>query len=482
MDGFNEHAFQNTWKELVGLLKTSTVDDKTVTTSVEELARLKKATAYIDQLLRSLDPELVPPQIWDSFLEQSQLCLNQLRDFENNRSLGHLRRANAHIDNLLTYVRPYQVVTGRVAKSLKEAASAYSEAMRLQLEKFSSGVAESVAEIDRLAVQAGEKARLIGEAGDAVVATSKEVAGDGASPGLHAKFLDALRDMEEKHQGISTLHSELLVDSSDRKSTKSVISEFADLIAAKSLRASERTGEIERQVAELGDFYIRIFGQAEGESEEKGGLSKELDEQLERLAKSEREHNRRYAAWNEEIRGLLPSATSAGLAHAYATLKNSFERPIKVASGVFYGAVGLLIASSLILLVEKADFTQGFYVEFIAARDWLGALKAFVQRLPFYAPVVWLAYYASKRRSEFQRLQQEYAHKEAIASSYESFKRQVSELGEQGGELSKMLLATAIEAISKNASSTLDGSHGDKFPIQEIIERAAMEAANRVRP
>jgi hypothetical protein len=34
----------------------------------------------------------------------------------------------------------------------------------------------------------------------------------------------------------------------------------------------------------------------------------------------------------------------------------------------------------------------------------------------------------------------------------------------------KTLMTKAVESISDNASKTLDGSHGDKTPLQELVE------------
>ena len=70
--------------------------------------------------------------------------------------------------------------------------------------------------------------------------------------------------------------------------------------------------------------------------------------------------------------------------------------------------------------------------------------------------MIWVAVYASKRRSENQRLEQEYAHKEALARSYISYKKQISELGKEDNVLLEKLILEAINAISYNASKTLD--------------------------
>lgn len=66
---FENHAFNAVWSELVANLKTAKVDDQTIVTSVQELARLKKVISFIDKMIESIDPELIPLTTWDAFLE-----------------------------------------------------------------------------------------------------------------------------------------------------------------------------------------------------------------------------------------------------------------------------------------------------------------------------------------------------------------------------------------------------------------------------
>ena len=96
--------------------------------------------------------------------------------------------------------------------------------------------------------------------------------------------------------------------------------------------------------------------------------------------------------------------------------------------------------------------------------------KYILYSLPITLPLIWVAVYASKRRSENQRLEQEYAHKEALARSYISYKKQISELGKEDSELLEKLILEAINAISYNASKTLDKKHGDGTILNEITQ------------
>jgi hypothetical protein len=97
-------------------------------------------------------------------------------------------------------------------------------------------------------------------------------------------------------------------------------------------------------------------------------------------------------------------------------------------------------------------------------------LANLIYKLPILLPLLWLAIFASKRRSEDRRLQQEYAHKEALAKSYQSFKMQIETLQSQDDVLMKELLQNAIRAIAFNASTTLDGKHGDRVPVLEALD------------
>ena len=117
--------------------------------------------------------------------------------------------------------------------------------------------------------------------------------------------------------------------------------------------------------------------------------------------------------------------------------------------------------------------TSYFSLEDIKAIEDIG--KDFFKTLPIIAPLIWLAIFASSRRSENQRLEQEYAHKEALAKSYSSYKKQIDGLKDEDQSLLIKLLDNAIETISKNASETLDKKHGDGTPFQSIVKTLTEE-------
>lgn len=56
------------------------------------------------------------------------------------------------------------------------------------------------------------------------------------------------------------------------------------------------------------------------------------------------------------------------------------------------------------------------------------------------------------------KLLQEYTHKVAVTSSYESYKEQIKNLNEENQELLTKLMSSTIDIISKNPSDFLDKS------------------------
>ena len=230
--------------------------------------------------------------------------------------------------------------------------------------------------------------------------------------------------------------------------------------------------DAESEHKDLEDFYLRIFGKPNPDADElrDGGLANELTARIDQLDIFEASQRTRHQTMFEKVEALLPSASSAGLASAYKVLKDRFEKPIQYYTRAFYGSLAVLFFGGLAVVSDTVEFFPPS-ITFVNAADWEGMLRTLLTRIPIILPVVWVAIFSATRRSQYERLQQEYAHKEALASSYESYKKQLQDLGAGTEELQKELIARAIDAIAYNASATLDGKHTEKPPAMQILEK-----------
>ena len=106
----------------------------------------------------------------------------------------------------------------------------------------------------------------------------------------------------------------------------------------------------------------------------------------------------------------------------------------------------------------KSEANQTYNVSIMPSDKIYIIIFGFFSKITMALPFIWLAIFCSNRRKEAMRLEQEYAHKVAVASSYASYKEQISNLNETNPELLKELMASTINIISKNPSDFLDKS------------------------
>ncbi len=208
-------------------------------------------------------------------------------------------------------------------------------------------------------------------------------------------------------------------------------------------------------------------------------MKRELDLRLQQLSDHEDLQTERQEALFVSIESLLPGATSAGLASAYNKLKDKFNIPIIGYTIAFYASMLTLFLGGLTIVSENITLSP-FHIEFVKTSTWEEMLRTILTRAPIILPIIWIAIFSATRRSQYERLQQEYAHKEAFASSYESYKKQLQALQIDGDALQKELIAKAIEAISFNASITLDGKHTEKMPIHRLLEKLDLEELKKL--
>ena len=144
---FSQHPFQESWKSLVSDLATIQVDDQTIVTSVQELARLKKVVEHLGKLLGSVDPELTPKSLWDTFHSQLEACLQQVKTYVANKQITHIVQANEHADNLLSYLKPYNVLPIELITALKSSFKIYAEEIDKYLHTFNGKATALIGEI-----------------------------------------------------------------------------------------------------------------------------------------------------------------------------------------------------------------------------------------------------------------------------------------------------------------------------------------------
>ncbi len=208
---------------------------------------------------------------------------------------------------------------------------------------------------------------------------------------------------------------------------------------------------IDAVLTKINEYETQLFGTTDDDST---SLNHRLNE-------FEKKNNAKYEEWNtnydalfKKIEGLLPGATSTGLAKSYQEQRNKHQWPFWIWIGVFVLATGGMIWFSIYHFVIPNNFQDAF--------------NSILSKIPFFVPAIWLAIFASKQQSKSKRLQEEYAYKETLSKSYESYKREVSALPDSPTkhEMIEKLLQSMVDMMRYNPSETLQSkSHNDSPPI-----------------
>lgn len=435
IENYESNEFHTKWDNFKESVENYNIEEVTDSSTLVEFARLKKILVFIDSYLKLIDPEINKINILNDPLTHLNSAISEFNSFASNKNNTHIQRTNNHIDNCIVHLKNANILIPKIsAKSVSVMISEYSKTIEKSLSEINLSESE--------------------EAATQIKLLKNELIDDETS--IESKIRDTFNDIEKKYKAINEFYSETLVDENEYKSTKTEIS-----IAKKSIFddikiIKESITEATNELDELEKFYIKIYGKLDENKENRiDGLKQELDKRLTSLTEFESKQKNKYEALIQEIESLLPSATSVGLAEAYHQEREKFNLPI--------------ILWNIIFIVSLIGITT---LSFITLKD-LNTLddigKSILHSLPITVPLIWLAIYASKRRSENQRLEQEYAHKEALAKSYSSYKKQIEELNKDDATLLVKLLDSAIETISYNASESLDKKHGDGTVLNEIV-------------
>lgn len=463
IEAYENHPFHAIWKSIKAQSAAIDLPKTADETMVMEFARFQKVIAFVDSLLETIDPELIVLTTFDSLSQWATNCKTELNNFASNNVLGHLQNANSHLDNIIHTIR-------HITSFPKNGKTAFTSAVKA----YTDTIEQALQDIDLPAVKdASEK-----------IFELKEQLLDGSEDedSVDVQMQELLQKSKAEYDKINAFYNETLIDEAPQESTKTTVEEAKKDILRDTEEANKKLVDVSNKIDELKKFYIKIFGEENEKGEIVGGLKKELEARLSALKEYEKDQQANNRNLYEQIESLLPGATSAGLAKAYQVMRESFQEPIKKWNMVFIGSLAVMFLTTLATFFHMTVAPDGTTTYgFLSITNFNETLNSLLFKLPLYGPLIWLAVYASKRRSENQRLEQEYAHKEALAKSYDSYRTQIEKLNQKDQELLKMLLESAIQTISHNASNTLDKKHGDGTPAQDVIKHFT-EALEKIVP
>ena len=449
----NYQSMQAKLQDIVNILDTINIQQIEVESSKMEILRYKKNLTILEDIIENLDPELLNNNV-SEFVTNAQYSIDNLTNFKNNLShTSYIEKANNHLDSMSAFIRPYILHRKRLKNSLAKA-----------IEEYVASIKEHLTDLNEFK----EKLNQVKGFRDEIQNYHNELLIDTDETSIKTKVTSAFEDIKAKKTQIYSFYNELLSDD-EEVSIQTEISNAREEIDKTKDEAKILKSDIEeiftnssKTIKELKEFYVDIFGEKDEETDKRvDGLKQEIETRLAQIDDLEKKHNKltdkhqkKYEALEQQINGLLPGATSVGLALEFSSKRNDFNKQTKFWNKFFIGTMAVVFGFGVYLIIKDINIDTTHILKYS----------------PLYVSVVWLALFASKRRNESMRLEQEYLHKETLAKSYTSYKEQIESLGEEEkNELLQKLLESTTATISQNPNHVLDKNNTDSHPAMEFF-------------
>ncbi|MCV3549401.1 hypothetical protein L8X97_08115 [Campylobacter sp. CNRCH_2013_0671h] len=254
-------------------------------------------------------------------------------------------------------------------------------------------------------------------------------------------------DLLNKYEQINVIYNDLIIIKNNENLNKveelnkkidDFLSKYSEIIGneenSKYKTFISNYTDFEKKKRELDDFYKIVFGSDDGNIQ---SLKKELEERKEQLKKVE-----------EEAKKVIDLSSDAGLAAGFFKQVEQANDNKKKNLYFFAGAI-LCMAIFNFLTIDWQNLNN---IDLVSA----------IVRLMINTPFIWAATVANINLNKYIKLEQEYAHKESLAKSFERYKDQIKDLSanyetdEKQVELMIKLLDTNIEAFKKNPSDNIE--------------------------
>lgn len=227
-------------------------------------------------------------------------------------------------------------------------------------------------------------------------------------------------------------------------------------------RVREALGEAQSAAtkAETSFKAVAEFVKSAEEYEMRNSLSRK------NLADLNTEYSEVFENLKRSIENLLPGATSAGLAEAFADRKLSILK----SQMLWKWAFGIGLASTAAVALCVIVYPDFFKPKDITVNDGqlLWIVAALIPKIAVLGAPIWLAAFAAKQLAVRFRLEEDYAYKEALAKSFEGYKNQMT--GVTTGGIDGALAGMVLTAMGKAPVDLYEKRVSTESPFERFLD------------
>lgn len=265
---------------------------------------------------------------------------------------------------------------------------------------------------------------------------------------------------EREHQSSKSLSTEISSLQLKAKATKEKADSDASALAA-TLTEAETDAAATKKLADIAEATEKKIA--------------EYESQLQLLIKQCEQQQR-------QIHELLGGATDAGLASAFAERSKKFKRPELIWQIAFVAALLGLVGVAVWQHRSYQSMIQAASAAGIAAQqapllpDWQELLRLLAIKLPFAAPLIWLAIHSARQAALAKQMEEEYAYKATISMSFDGYRRQMADVAKD------LAPDSPLGSLCNNTLREIASSPGRVYSGQRIDPNIASSVAEILKP
>lgn len=387
-----------------------------------EFAKSKETIEYIFKFLDLINPNHLPKEFFPSSYPVFNDNLNISVIFNQNQSGSLTSILNFYLKQIS--MANIYIPKNQISSTISEMVRAYEEEISKSLERINLKQFE-------------ENSRLINDYKHKLLDSEDNIKDD---------IEDSQDTITQWYNKIKELNDEIFINENNIKEQIEI--------------GRRELENFRNKKEELDEFYIDIFGGIDENDEKIIGLKEEFDDRVKEFDNFKQEKTKEIENLIEEAKKLLDISTNASLASAFQKAKEGFESSIIVWNVVFILSIVFFGIFAFCGINEAKSF--------LASGDYNKALIALFGNLLIYIPLSWLAIFASRRRNENKKLQEEYRYKETIAKSYMGYKEQI----EERDNLENELIHNLLDMLKDNPNNKFANSHNkENIPIIEFMDK-----------
>jgi len=259
---------------------------------------------------------------------------------------------------------------------------------------------------------------------------------------LHDDFITANESGISKEGELNQLYKDI------QREHGKIVKGYSIIQDDKEVAVPPYSTQIKEQKDKLDDFHKKVYGDGQDR-----GLEHELDERLKQLEEIE-----------VEAKKVIGLSSDAGLAGGFSE-RGKKARHNKYASLFIF--ICVMVSLGLLNIYDPA--VNAFSLKHLEDID----VDMLLVKLVFNIPFIWIAIVANVNLNKYSRLEEEYAHKESLAKSFERYKEQIENLdnNEESQNLMLRLLKANISAFEKNAADTMDKAKADTLFKSSLMQK-----------